>query len=312
MSRKIAALVYSRKAGSVMRKALLAYMAERASDDGSGIWASKQRIALEIEASRRSVISNIQSFVDEGILIEVGKKKHKNGWTMEYKLSVELIAALPVSDPEDPCKIAHVEAEDVKELHPTREGASRQDVKELHTNRPRTVLEPSDTDVSDTRDAPEHVSEQPKPNRAASPRGSARGSRIPQNWTPSPEDYAYASKLGLTREEINDEAINFRDYWLEATGKSAVRLGWSRTWQRRCRDVVKLGYGVRSRNSASSQSGRGGTGKSAFERIADEMEGNPVRPAAQAWDDGNTIDGEFKTVEPDAGQSKRERFSRSA
>ena len=84
MSRKIAALVYSRKTGSMLRKALLNYMAERASDDGSGIWASKKRMALEIEASRRAIITNIQTLVDEGLLIEVGKKKHKNGWTMEY------------------------------------------------------------------------------------------------------------------------------------------------------------------------------------------------------------------------------------
>lgn len=143
MSRKIAALVYTRRAGSMIRKALLAYFAERANDDGTGVWASKQRIADEIEASRRAVITNIQEMVNEGLLIEVGKRSFENGYTMEYAMNLKAIAALPESDPDDPCKIAHLEGGDVKEVHGGGEGGSRQDVKEVHTNRPLTVLEPS-------------------------------------------------------------------------------------------------------------------------------------------------------------------------
>jgi hypothetical protein len=36
MSRKVATLVYSKQVGSMARKAVLAYFADRANDDGSG------------------------------------------------------------------------------------------------------------------------------------------------------------------------------------------------------------------------------------------------------------------------------------
>ena len=75
MSRIVASLVYSRKTGSMLRKAVLAYMAERANDDGSLIWASKQRIADEVECSKQAVIKTVQAFVAEGILCEAGKRK---------------------------------------------------------------------------------------------------------------------------------------------------------------------------------------------------------------------------------------------
>ena len=138
MSRSVATLVYSKKTGSAMRKAILAYMADRANDDGSGIWCSKQRIADEIEASRSSVISNIREMVADGILVEVGKRQHQNGYTMEYAINISAVLELPDAQQEDPFKFVRVQQPDV-----TRPGAGHQDVRELDINRPTTVLEPS-------------------------------------------------------------------------------------------------------------------------------------------------------------------------
>lgn len=261
MSRKVATLVYSRKAGSLIRKSLLAYMADRASDDGSGIWASKRRMALEIEASRRAVIDNIKRFVDEGILIEVGHKRHQNGWTMEYRMDLDAISALTVSDAEDPCIIAHVKSSPVQEVHPTRAGGSPQDVQEGNINRPITVLEPTDTNVSVARDELELVSEPPpsQPKRKPAPRGAARGSRIHPNWMPSPEDYAFAAKHNFTREEINHEADQFRDYWIAASGRNAAKLDWSATWRNRIRDQAKY-RGERAARSSGSSNTKGQPG----------------------------------------------------
>lgn len=143
MSRQVAALVYARKTGSAMRKSILAYMAERANDDGSGIWCSKQRIADEIEASRGAVITNIQEMVEEGLLVEVGKRRHQNGWTMEYSICLRKVAALPAAQKDDPFKIERVEAAPVQEDDATRNPGERQDVQQDDTNRPITVLEPS-------------------------------------------------------------------------------------------------------------------------------------------------------------------------
>ena len=46
MSNKISNLVQTKKIGSLTKKAILMYMADKASDDGSGIWVSKKNMAL--------------------------------------------------------------------------------------------------------------------------------------------------------------------------------------------------------------------------------------------------------------------------
>ena len=95
MSKHLVSLVYRKKIGSMMRKAVLSYMADRANDDGSGVWCSKGTIANEIEASRQGVITTIKSLVDDGLLIEDGQRKCQNGFTVEYRINVKKLHALP-------------------------------------------------------------------------------------------------------------------------------------------------------------------------------------------------------------------------
>jgi biotin operon repressor len=95
MSKHLVSLVYRKKIGSMMRKAVLSYMADRANDDGSGVWCSKGTIANEIEASRQGVITTIRSLVDDGLLIEDGQRKCQNGFTVEYRIDVKKLNALP-------------------------------------------------------------------------------------------------------------------------------------------------------------------------------------------------------------------------
>lgn len=94
MSKHLVSLVYRKKIGSMMRKAVLSYMADRANDDGSGIWCSKGTIANEIEASRQGVITTIKSLVDDGLLVEDGQRKCQNGFTVEYRIDVKKVHAL--------------------------------------------------------------------------------------------------------------------------------------------------------------------------------------------------------------------------
>ena len=97
MSRKVAALVYSKQAGSMARKAVLAYFADRANDDGTGVWAAKQRIADEVECSKQTVITTVKGLVADGILLETGKRPNGNGYTVEYAISIVAVEALPDS-----------------------------------------------------------------------------------------------------------------------------------------------------------------------------------------------------------------------
>jgi biotin operon repressor len=101
LSRDVAALVYSRQLGSMARKAVLAYMAERANDDGSGVWASKQRIADEVECSKQTVITTIKGLVDDGLVIETGHHKTTNGYTVVYGICIDVVGLLPAAKRDD-------------------------------------------------------------------------------------------------------------------------------------------------------------------------------------------------------------------
>lgn len=94
MSRKLVTLVYERRIGSMMRKAVLAYMADRANDNGTGIWVSKKRIAREIEASRSGVINVVKDLVASGLLIDNGVINGRS--TYDYTIDVPLLRSLPV------------------------------------------------------------------------------------------------------------------------------------------------------------------------------------------------------------------------
>lgn len=93
MSHKVVSLVYSRRVGSAHRKAILAYMADRASDNGQGIFCSKGTIADETEIARSTVFKTIRDLVTEGVLIEAGHRPCRNGATVVYDLNLDAIRA---------------------------------------------------------------------------------------------------------------------------------------------------------------------------------------------------------------------------
>jgi uncharacterized protein YdaU (DUF1376 family) len=61
-------------------------------------------------------------------------------------------------------------------------------------------------------------------------RGAARATQIPTGWAPCPASYAYGSKQGLTPQEINHEADQFRNH---AAQNRRTLIDWHagfRTW----------------------------------------------------------------------------------
>ena len=99
MSNHICSLVYKRALGSLPRKALLALMADKADNDGTGVSVSKSSLAIELDISRQLVIRTIKSLVADGLLIECGKLECKQGFIVQYSINVEALRALP-----EPCK----------------------------------------------------------------------------------------------------------------------------------------------------------------------------------------------------------------
>lgn len=63
-----------------------------------------------------------------------------------------------------------------------------------------------------------------------------RGHRIPDDWSPSEDDIAYATERGFSLIEAMELSDEFRDYWRSKAGKDARKTDWSLTWKTRVRD----------------------------------------------------------------------------
>jgi DNA-binding transcriptional ArsR family regulator len=61
------------------------------------------------------------------------------------------------------------------------------------------------------------------------------GTRLPDDWTPSPEDVAFARSRGVPENQVADLAGEFRDYWLAVPGAKGRKLDWSATWRNHVR-----------------------------------------------------------------------------
>ncbi|WP_394182170.1 hypothetical protein [Yoonia maritima] len=101
MSWAVANECAERRFGSAARKHIIMFLADKASDDGSGIWCSKGTIQRHTELSESTVKRTIIDFLREGILIETGRRHCKNGYTVIYRIVLERVAALePTAEPD--------------------------------------------------------------------------------------------------------------------------------------------------------------------------------------------------------------------
>jgi hypothetical protein len=94
MSWRIANECAERRFGSAARKQIIMFLADKASDDGSGIWCSKGTIQRHTELSESTVKRTIIDFLQEGILIETGRRQCQNGYTVIYRIALERVAAM--------------------------------------------------------------------------------------------------------------------------------------------------------------------------------------------------------------------------
>ena len=86
-----------RRFGSAPRKQIIMFLADKASDDGSGIWCSKGTIQRHTELGASTVKRTIKDFLDEGILIETGQKRCKNVHTIVYRMILAKVMLLELT-----------------------------------------------------------------------------------------------------------------------------------------------------------------------------------------------------------------------
>ena len=149
MSNNVTNTLHERTLGiSFPEKSVLLVMANWASDDGTGIWASKNTIALALETAPRTIQRIIKRLLDSGHLIEVGRKKHKNGETYEYRIDMKSVLNCPLVRAR-PLTHSHPSTQDVVEIeqhiaddpqsplthsHPTPDPQSPQPLTHSHPN----------------------------------------------------------------------------------------------------------------------------------------------------------------------------------
>ncbi|MFC3613230.1 hypothetical protein ACFORG_05605 [Lutimaribacter marinistellae] len=73
------------------------FLADKASDDGSGIWCSKRTIQRHTELGGTTVKRTIRDFLKEGILVETGARGCKNGFTVVYRIDLFRVEALELT-----------------------------------------------------------------------------------------------------------------------------------------------------------------------------------------------------------------------
>lgn len=94
MSWRVANECADRRFGSAARKQIIMFLADKASDDGSGIWCSKGTIQRHTELGESTVKRTISDFLKEGILIETGRRPCKNGFTVIYRIVLARVMTL--------------------------------------------------------------------------------------------------------------------------------------------------------------------------------------------------------------------------
>lgn len=244
MSHKVITLVNSRTVGSQPQKAVLANMADKASDGGEGVFASKATIAKETELGLSTVKRAINDLLERGLIREVGQRGCANGHTVVYDLDVRAIAALPAwkNDDVTPSRVDPVQSGRGPERAVT---PSRADPHPVQSG-PQTILEPSlnQEAIASLENASAQEFEDPPPKKGR------RASALPPDWVPSDRNLSDARSKNFTEGEIHEQATAFRDYHLaRGTTFKDWDAGW-RTWLGNARRFSRPSQASRPRHGS--------------------------------------------------------------
>lgn len=100
-----------------------------------------------------------------------------------------------------------------------------------------------------------------------------RGTRLPSDWNPSPQDLNEACRKLGGAEPASQELDKFRDHWKAAPGQRGVKLDWDATWRNWIRNAKGPTNGHRTANPRT-------TGHDAFLAVA-------TRKAREMFGDGD-------------------------
>ena len=218
MSWRIANECAERRFGSAARKQIIMFLADKASDDGSGIWCSKGTIQRHTELGESTVKRTINDFLHEGILTETGQRRCQNGYTVIYRIVLAKISQLESTAEPD---IETGSTVDPVQSEPGR-GSMVDGVRgpRWTPNHPKTIHKPP-TRVG-TREAEEEVEDlELEKILAAYPEDRIRDRRSCMN------QIATALKAGV---KADDLLLAVKAYALETEGYTRSKVCFADNW----------------------------------------------------------------------------------
>ena len=231
MSNHLITESYKRKLGSVTRLAMMAYLADKASDCGGGIYASKQTMADELDLTKKTVIVTIQGLIADGLLTAVGTKPCANGHTVEYAINVDALLALPLVG----CWVRKARYTGGKSSPVKKRDRSPSVTGTGVAATPKPSLEPLPLSSADADDPPQEEKggnqeeERPAPKRKA--RERKPGHRLPADWeAPAATDLPpIAARLVAEWPDGAYEAAceAFKLHWLSETRAIGCKSDWT-------------------------------------------------------------------------------------
>ena len=90
--------------------------------------------------------------------------------------------------------------------------------------------------------------------KAVAPPKTARGRRLPEDWTPTRNNANQQAESGFDQEYLITELLQFRDYWKAQPGQKGVKLDWDATWRNWLRNSTKYGSKQRTNNGPDWES----------------------------------------------------------
>jgi len=229
VSHHIVSEVYKRETGKMPRTAILALLADKASDDGCGIYASKTTLADEMGCQKQTIITIIDSLLEDGLLVFVGERPCANGYTCEYRIDINALEALPLVG-----------------AHERRESRKRTGQKNI----PVMKTDPTGQEVGPHRSKKQTLTTL-EPSMNHSPPAPRRGeerercsSKMPDQWTSPAIDALPPAIAALACQwpagAYAAEAAAFHQHW---HGRGQRRDNWSALWaarvQARHADVMR-------------------------------------------------------------------------
>ena len=218
MSWRVANICADRKFGSPVRKQIIMFLADKASDDGSGIYCSKGAVKRHTELGASTVKRTIGDFIQEGILVETGQiRRCTNGYTVVYRMNLSAVETLEkISEPSDKIQDSTGSAEGGVHGAPgTSPATDRVPVPKRTPNHPKTIRKPPsrELEAADIEKAEKVL--------AAYPADKIRDRRT------SLQEISVALEEGVSAEDLQDATSG---YARETDGYTRSKVCFSDNW----------------------------------------------------------------------------------